>query len=95
MGNMPLMCSHRPISAAAGVRLVVSDKGDILSPKKAPDTIAPAVMAGGMPSPSPMPIIASPTVPAVPQEVPVAKEITAQIRHRKNRKLDGVKKLKP
>ncbi len=60
-----------------GARFVVSESGDILSPKYAPETMAPAAMANGTPSPSATPIKATPTVPAVVQELPVTKDTTA------------------
>ena len=50
--------------------LVVSDSGDILSPKNAPDTIAPAVMANDMSRAPEMPMKARPTVPTVVNELP-------------------------
>ena len=95
VGSIPLIWSQSSTPAAAGVRLVVSDNGDILSPKKAPETIAPPVKCAGMPSPMPIPIIASPTVPTVPQEVPVATEIMAQIIQTENKKEEGEKILNP
>ena len=95
VGNIPRMCSQRSTPAAAGVKLVVSDNGDILSPKKAPETIAPPVSDGGIPSPKPIPIIARPTVPTVPHEVPVATEMIEQIRQTETRNDEGEKTLKP
>ncbi len=41
-----------------------------------------------------MPIIARPTVPTVPHEVPVATEMMAQIRQTENKNEDGEKILK-
>ena len=61
--------------------IVLSDIGDILSPNHAPLTTAPAVIAGFTPSPAPTPIIAIPTVPRVPHEVPM---ITDMIQHMTN-----------
>ena len=52
-------------------RFVVSDKGDILSPKKAPETIAPAVILMDSPIASPIPISATPMVAAVVNELPI------------------------
>ena len=79
----------------AGARLVVSDRGDILSPKYAPDIMAPAVIPAGTPSPLPIPISATPMVPTVDQELPVAVAITAQIRQLASRKTDGDKIFSP
>ena len=39
---------------------------------------APAVIPAGIPRPAPIPIKATPMVPSVPQEVPVATETTEQ-----------------
>ena len=52
--------------------VVVSESGDILSPKKAPETTAPAVIAGEAPKASPMPIKATPTVAQVVRLLPMA-----------------------
>ena len=55
--------------------MVVSDMGDILSPKKAPQIHAPAVTGAGMPRLFPMPIIATPAVPTEPREVPLSSDM--------------------
>ena len=52
----------------------MSDRGDILSPKYAPEIIAPAINPIGKPSAFPMPNNAIPIVAIVLQELPVAKE---------------------
>ena len=75
---MCLICLNRVAPAMAGARLVVSESGDILSPKYAPDTTAPAVIAGGKPSAVPTPISATPMEPAVDQDDPVAKDTILQ-----------------
>ncbi|MPN51770.1 hypothetical protein SDC9_199419 [bioreactor metagenome] len=75
------MWSNNVDPAIAGARFVVSDKGDILSPKYAPDTIQPAANGTDTPRPEAIPISATPTVPAVVQELPVAK---ATILHKNN-----------
>ena len=54
--------------------LVVSDRGDILSPKNAPPTIAPTVIPRFAPNTVAIPTITIPTVPTDPQEVPVIVE---------------------
>ena len=79
----------------AGARLVVSDRGDILSPKYAPDRMAPAVIPGFMPRPKPMPIRATPMVPMVPQEEPVAREVMEQIRTQAMKKMAGCMIFRP
>ena len=43
--------SYRSVLATAAAKLVESDRGDCLSPKKAPQMMAPAVMPMGMPRP--------------------------------------------
>src|SRR3546814_10073851 len=56
VGIMFLMCENRSTPVTAGARFVVSESGDTLSPKNAPDTTAPAVQYIGMPKPAPIPI---------------------------------------
>ena len=79
----------RSVPATAGARLVVSLSGDILSPKYAPLMMAPATQPSDNPSACPMPTKAMPTVPTVPQELPVANERTAHTKHAANRKMPG------
>ena len=86
---MDPMCLKRSVPAMAGATFVVSDRGDILSPKKAPEAMAPAVMADGTPRPSPMLIRARPTVPIVPNEVPVARDVMQQITKVTGRNISG------
>ena len=62
------MCSKIFDPDTPGARLVVSDMGDILSPKYDPETTAPAVMAGLTPRPMEIPMSATPMVPAVVYE---------------------------
>ena len=69
--------------------------GESLSPKKAPETTAPAIMGAGMDMLMPMPIRARPTVPALPQEVPVAREVTQQIKKAAGRKILGDRIFSP
>src|SRR5699024_740050 len=73
---MYLMCSIMGVLVSAAMRLVESESSDSLSPKYAPETTAPAVIAGGIPRPDPTAIKATPTEPMVPHEVPVAREVT-------------------
>src|SRR5690606_22294449 len=81
VNDMCRMCVNRSVPATAGARLVVSDSGDILSPKYAPEMTAPAAIAGDRESPIATPISATPSVPAVVHELPVASAEIAQIRH--------------
>ena len=57
----------------------MSDKGDILSPKKAPETIAPAVIAGFKPKAFDRPIKATPKVATVVKLLPIEIPIIAVI----------------
>ena len=83
------------VPAIAGARFVVSERGLILSPKYAPDKTAPAVIGAGIPRPLAMPIRAMPIVPAVPQLVPVAREVIEVIKTVATRKIDGFKIKRP
>ena len=74
-----LMWVKRSVPAIAGAKFVVSDKGDILSPKYAPEIIAPAVISGERPRPNDIPIKATPSVPATVHELPILKAESAQI----------------
>ena len=51
--------------------------------------IAPAVMGDGMPMAFPIPMRARPTVPSVPQEVPVASEVKDDSRSAENKNTFG------
>ena len=79
----------------AGAMLVVSDRGDILSPKYAPDRTAPATIGRGKPSPPPIPIKAIPMVPVVPQEVPVASEVMEHMISAAGKNILGCNIIKP
>ena len=79
----------------AGARLVVSLRGESLSPKYAPDITAPATIPTGIPKTFPIPIKAIPTVAEVVQLLPVAKEIMAQIIMQAGKKIIGCKICKP
>ena len=59
--------------------MVVSLKGDILSPKYAPEMMAPAVQASLMPKALPMPNSATPIVATVVHELPESSETSAQM----------------
>ncbi len=92
---MCLMCVIRSVPARAGAMFVVSDKGDILSPKYAPDRTAPATIGNGNPRPAPTPIRATPIVPVVPQLVPVASDVSAQMIRVAGRKIEGDRMVNP
>lgn len=72
-----------------------SDSGEILSPKKAPTTIAPAVTGSGTPKPWATPIKATPTVARVPQEVPAMVDISVQTTQTMGRNSPGVSTFMP
>jgi hypothetical protein len=69
---------------------VVSDIGDILSPKYAPEIIAPAVKGAGIPKASPIPSSAIPMVAIVVQDVPVITDIIDEIIQAQGRNSAGV-----
>ena len=89
------MCVIRSVPATAGARLVVSLRGDILSPKYAPLKMAPATHPSDNPSAWPMPTNAMPTVPTVPHDDPVAKESTAHTMQAANKKMPGCRTMSP
>lgn len=70
-------------------RFTVSEIGDILSPKIAPQITAAAVISGDTPNPPPIPIKATPKVAAVPQEVPVQSVAIAQVKLLVTKKIEG------
>ena len=76
-------------------KLVVSDNGDILSPKKAPETIAPAVIASDKSSAPAMPINATPTVATVVSELPTERPMIAVTTKTTAKKNNGVTRLNP
>ena len=78
VGSMLRIWLYKLAPTIPAAKLVVSESGDILSPNHAPETIAPALRYPGIPMLSPIPINAKPSVPIVPQEVPVATDIMAQ-----------------
>ncbi|MNP32898.1 hypothetical protein D3C76_1261020 [compost metagenome] len=65
------MCVNKDIPATAGAKFVVSESGDILSPKQAPLIIAPAAKVGEIPVVTAIPIKATPMVLTVVNELPV------------------------
>lgn len=83
-----LMWAKSSEPATAEAKLVESDKGDILSPKIAPDKIAPATKAGSKPIVIPIPKIAIPTVEIVVKPLPIDNPTNEQ-----TIKADGTKNL--
>ena len=84
-----LICVNKLVPAIAGARLVVSDKGDILSPKYAPDIIAPAIRPFEISKALPIPNRAIPTVAIVDHELPEANETIAHMMAAATRKILG------
>ena len=73
--------------AMIAAKLVVSERGEILSPKYAPDMIAPATQPSWIPKERPIPIKANPIVAIVVQELPVINETIVQVMvHDSNKK---------
>ncbi len=60
-----------------------------------PDTMAPAAIPEGTPNVVPIPISATPTVPAVDQELPVIKETTEDRTQAVTKKKEGFKIFNP
>ena len=92
---MDLICVNTSVPAAAGAMFVVSEKGDILSPKMAPDTDIPATSAGLIPMPYPIAMKATPMVPSAEYADPVKKDTIQQTTNPKGRNEAGVKILSP
>ena len=74
---------------------VVSERGEILSPKYAPEMMAPAVMASEKPSARPIPRRATPTVAMVVQEEPVITDTRAHRAQAVTRNTLGLMILRP
>ena len=87
--------SNSLVPATPAARLVLSERGESLSPKEAPVTTAPAAMAGGIPKPAAMPMAAAPMVPAVVQALPVDTAMMAQMTGSRARNTLGEKSLRP
>ena len=75
--------------------MVVSEKGESLSPNTAPEMTAPAAMGRGAPVAMATPITATPAVPAEPKEVPVKVEMMAQTKNPVTNKNRGLISLIP
>ena len=74
---------------------VVSDSGEILSPKYAPEMIAPAITPSLKPSALPIPRRATPIVAIVVHELPTMTETSAQITQAVSRNIFGLMILTP
>jgi hypothetical protein len=83
------------VPAIAGAKFVVSDRGDNLSPKYAPDIIAPTTNPSEICRASPIPKRAIPTVAMVDHELPDARETIAHIIHAATRNILGFKICNP
>ena len=87
--------SKRSTPQALDATTVVSLSGDTLSPKYAPDIMAPATHPGWKPMTVPMPMNATPMVAMVLQELPVSTDMTAQTAHVVTRKKVGLSIRRP
>ena len=86
---MKRICVKRGVPADEDASTVVSERGDTLSPKYAPDMMAPAIQPGSYPCAVPMPTRATPTVAMVVQELPVITAIRAEMAQVAKRKISG------
>ena len=76
-------------------KTVVSLISEILSPKYAPEMIAPATQPSSNPSARPMPSSATPIVATVVHDDPVSNEIMAQMMHDAGRNIEGWRIFSP
>ena len=83
-----LIWANKSVPAIADARLVESDRGEVLSPKIAPDKIAPATKAGLIFIVIPIPKRAIPIVEMVVKALPIETPTKAQ-----TKKTDGTKNL--
>ena len=90
-----LIWENKLLEDIAAARFVVSERGDNLSPKYAPEIIDPATNPSEIPSTWPIPIRAIPTVAIVDHELPEASDTIAQIQHDAIKKYSGFKICKP
>ena len=89
------ICEKMGTSEVEEAKTVVSLITDILSPKYAPEIIAPAIHPSLNPIALPMPISATPMVAIVVHDEPVSKDIMAQIIHDAGRNIEGLKIFNP
>ena len=87
--SMYLMWTNRSVPVEELARIVVSLKGESLSPKYAPEMIAPALHGAGTPSAVPIPKSATPIVATVVHDVPVSRDTMAQMMQAHTRKRCG------
>ena len=92
---MFLMWANKSLPAIAAAKFVESDKGDILSPKTAPEIIAPAVKAGEKPIALPIPNRAIPIVEMVVNPLPMAEPTKEQTIKTEGRKKEALISRKP
>ena len=90
-----LICLYKSTPEILEDKYVVSERGDILSPKYAPDIIAPASQALSNPIISPALSIAIPIVPIVVQELPRIREIIVVNKNITNRNIEGLIRFNP
>ena len=93
--SMWRMWSKSPSPTIAGATLVVSDSGESLSPKNAPEMTAPATTGSGTPMPPPMAMNARPTVAMDVNELPRTREMKAVTRQAIGRKNVGLMNSRP
>ena len=86
---MKRMWVNNGVPAEDEARTVVSDRGDTLSPKYAPEIMAPAIQPGSYPWAVPMPTRATPIVAMVVHELPVITAIRALMAHEAKRNISG------
>src|SRR5699024_967952 len=92
---MFLICANKSTFNIEDAIFVVSESGDILSPKKAPETIAPAVIGSDTSVALDIPINATPMVPTVVKELPTLIPTIADTRNTIAKKNFGVTILNP
>lgn len=83
-----LIWAKRSLPAIAEARLVESESGDILSPKTAPEMIAPATSAGLALSATPIPNKAIPIVEIVVKPLPMDRPTKEQTMNVDGTKID-------
>ena len=90
-----LMWVKRSVPVTAGAKFVVSERGDILSPKYAPEITAPAVIPADMLKAVPTAIKAIPTVAEVVYELPVVIDTIDVTSNVSGKNIDGLNKFNP
>ena len=90
-----LICENIFTLVTNAAKFVVSESGDILSPKTAPAMIAPATIPSLKPRFVPIAIKAIPAVDAEPHAVPVATEVNAQMINADTKKILGFRNCNP